>query len=150
MVVRNKTETVLECGCPTSSFQTLRWRAGLVGAMATMEFVTLNGDRWLTHEAAQEFLCAYVVFRATLNNLSARAISLGEVRYHLRPKLHQLSHLVFNHLPRNPRYFANYADEDAVSRSKRLACVAHPVHTSRLTLQRYIIQICLRYSGGLV
>ena len=128
----------------------LRWRAGLIGALATMESVMLNNGRWLDSDGARSFECAYLMFRACLNNLACRAIERDEVKYHQRPKLHQLGHLVYHFLPRNPRYFANYSDEDAVARSKRLAIIAHPAHTSRLTLQRYIIQVCLRYSDGMV
>ena len=111
-----------------------------------MESVMLNHGRWLGPDADCSFKCAYLVFRACLNNLADRAIARNEVKYHQRPKLHQLGHLVYQFLPRNPRYYANYSDEDAVARSKRLAVIAHPVHTSRLTLQRYIIQVCLRYA----
>jgi hypothetical protein len=128
----------------------LRWRAGLIGGLATMESVMLNNGRLLSPDGDRSFKCAYLMFRACLNNLADRAIARDEVKYHQRPKLHQLGHLVYNFLPRNPRYFANYSDEDAVARSKRLAAIAHPAHTSRLTLQRYIIQVCLRYSGGMV
>jgi hypothetical protein len=134
---------------PGLSFD-LRWRSGLVGGLTTMETVILHGSRLLTPEAHKEFVVGYCTFRACLNSLADRAISRGEVKYHLRPKLHQLGHITFHFLPRNPRYYMNYGGEDTVARVKRIATMAHPVHTSRLTMQRYIIQICLRYTGELV
>lgn len=140
-------KTISNFESPTA--RSLRWRAGCIGGLATMESVMLNNGRWLEPEAEKEFKCGYLMFRACFNHLADRALAQQEVKYHHRPKLHQLGHLVYHFLPRNPRYFANYADEDAVARSKRLAAVAHPVHTSRLTLQRYIIQVCLRFAGGM-
>ena len=134
---------------PGLSFD-LRWRSGLVGGLTTRETVILHGSRLLTPEAHKEFVVGYCTFRACLNSLADRAISRGEVKYHLRPKLHELGHITFHFLPRNPRYYMNYGGEDTVARVKRIATMAHPVHTSRLTMQRYIIQICLRYTGELV
>ena len=125
----------------------IRWRRGLIGGLATMESICLKGSRWLTHDACCEFRMAYCVYRSALNSLAEWAVQNGLVRYHLRPKCHQLGHLTWHYLPKNPRYMQCYCDEDFISRTKRVAERSHPLHMSRLTLFRYIVQICLRFSG---
>ena len=125
----------------------IRWRRGLIGGLATMESICLKGSRWLTHDACCEFRMAYCVYRSALNSLAQWAIQNGLVRYHVRPKCHQLGHLTWHYIPKNPRYMQCYCDEDFISRTKRVAEKSHPLWMSRLTLFRYIVQICLRYSG---
>ena len=125
----------------------IRWRRGLIGGLAAMESICLKGSRWLTSDACSEFRMAYCVYRASLNSLAQWAIEKNLVRYHVRPKCHQLGHLTWHFLPRNPRYMQCYADEDFISRTKRVAERSHPVHMSRLTMFRYILQICLKFSG---
>ena len=125
----------------------LRWRTGLIGGLATMESVMINGDRWFTPEQNREFQVGYLCYRSCHNKLAERSIQAGDLLYHCRPKQHMLGHLTFQFCPRNPRYFSNYSDEDMVGRTKRVAMVCHPVHTSRLTLLRYCIQACLKFSG---
>ena len=118
-----------------------------MAALATMESLMLRGSRWLTCGAHAEFIQAYLVLRASLNTLADHACGAGLARYHMRPKVHVLSHLVWNFLPRNPKYYSCYVDEDFVARSKRVAEVSHPIHVSRLALQRYIIEACMRFAG---
>lgn len=127
-----------------------RWMKGLMGGLATMELVMLKHGRMLSHYGACEFRRAYMVFRCALNLLAERAIAMRLARYHMRPKVHQLGHLVYQFLPKNPRYFMNYSDEDFIARSKRVAEKTHPRHMSKLTLHRYVINTCLRFSGELV
>lgn len=129
------------------SIQFARWMRGLIGGLATMEVLMLHHGRYLTPFAVCEFRRAYCVYRSALNCLADRACSLKLVRYHFRPKLHFLGHLVWHFLPANPRYYQNYSDEDFVARTKRIAERSHPGHMSRLTLLRYIIHACLRFSG---
>lgn len=125
----------------------VRWMRGLMGALATMEVLMLKHGRMLPPYIECEFKRAYNVYRSALNSLADRAIGRREARYHIRPKLHFLGHLVYHYLPRNPRHFMNYADEDFVARTKKLAERSHPSHQSRLTLLRYTLHVCLRYSG---
>ena len=110
----------------------------------------LAGNRWLTEIEVQQFQVGYLMCRACMNNLADSAIQRSEVLYHCRPKLHQLGHLTFHFLPRNPRYYMNYCGEDFVARTKRVAEVCHPAHTSHLTLLRYVIHVCLKFSGSMV
>lgn len=124
-----------------------RYRVGIMAAFATMESLMLRGARWLTRDAHEEFVQAYLVMRTCLNNLAEHACASGLARYHMRPKVHMLSRLIWNFLPRNPRYYSCYVDEDFIARSKRVAEVSHPVHVSRLALQRYIIEVCMRFAG---
>ena len=130
--------------------QPCRWRVALSASMVAMEKLQLENGRFFDEETARQFVASYLVFRATMNNLCDRALSQKNLRYHHRPKLHQLSHLTFHFVPRNPRYYSNYGGEDTVARIKRLAEKSHPCHTSRLTMQRYIMAMCLRWHGELV
>ena len=107
----------------------------------------ISHGRKLTHYACCEFRRAYVVYRFSLNNLADVAAAKGEMKYHFRPKVHQLGHLVWHWLPKNPRYFMTYGGEDLIAKSKRLAEKSHPAHMSKLTLFRYILQSCAKYNG---
>ena len=127
----------------------IRYWSGLVGGLATMEHVMLVGARKLTPYSTLEFQRAYCVFRAAQSELATRAMAKGEAKYHVRPKLHQLGHVTWHWLPKNPRYYQVYCDEDFVARTKRVAEKSHPAHMSRLTLFRYILQFCLRVAGDL-
>lgn len=77
-------------------------------------------------------------------------VQKGQMRYHWRPKCHMLGHLTFHFLPRNPRYYMCYADEDFIARSKRVAEKSHPLHMSRLALLRYTIHACMLWHGETV
>ena len=110
-----------------------------------MELVMLHGARILTPDATNEFRRAYTVYRCALNALADLAASKKRATYHVRPKLHQLSHLVYNHVPRNPRYYACYLDEDMIARCKRVAERSHPLFMSRLTMFRYTLHACMRF-----
>lgn len=129
---------------PSLSFW-CRLRRGLMGGLATMELIMLQGARILTLEATNEFRRAYTVYRCAFNALADLAASKKRATYHVRPKLHQLSHLVWNHVPRNPRYYACYLDEDMISRTKRVAERSHPLFMSRLTMFRYTLHACMRF-----
>lgn len=127
----------------------LRYWSGLIGGLATMEVLMLQGAKQFTPYVTCEFKRAYCVFRSALNILADRAIAQGEAKYHMRPKAHMLGHLVWHFLPKNPRYLMVYADEDMISRTKRIAEKSHPAYMSRLTLFRYIVQTCMRFAGVL-
>ena len=124
-----------------------RLRSGIIGALATMESMLLKHGRLFTENATLEFRRAYIIYRSSLNSLADFSLSSGRLRYHIRPKCHMLGHIAFHFLPKNPRYFACYSDEDLIGRMKRVAQVAHPLYMSRLVMQRYIIQICQLWAG---
>ena len=124
-----------------------RYRRALMGALSSMESISLRSGRVLTESAHKEFERSYLVFRASLNFLARRAFEMKVLRYHFRPKLHQLGHLVYHFLPRNPRYMSCYSDEDYVARTKRLAEKCHPRYVSQQTCFRYAVHMCLKWSG---
>lgn len=109
-----------------------------------MEVVMLKNGRWFTPDATNEFRRAYICYRAALNMLADMSIAAGTVRYHMRPKCHMLGHVTYHFVPRNPRYYMCYLDEDYIARTKRIAERCHPVHMSRLTLMRYTFQVCMK------
>lgn len=115
-----------------------------------MESLQLRNGRWMDENSANEFRVAYLCFRAALNELHIAALQGRELRYHLRPKDHQMGHLVFHFLPRNPRYSTCYMDEDFVNKTKQVAVVSHPLHVSRLALLRYTIHVCMMWHGEVV
>ena len=124
-----------------------RMRSAVIGALATMDSLQLRGGRKLDPNAVAEFKRAYITFRVALNSLADFALGTKVLRYHLRPKLHQMGHVVYHYLPKNPRYFQCYADEDMVARMKRVAVASHPLHVSRLAMLRYIINVCMKWAG---
>lgn len=124
----------------------LRLRSGCIGALASMEHFQLQHGRWFPDNISKEFQRCYLIYRACLNELAVLAVQAGQLRYHLRPKCHQLGHLTFHFLPRNPRYFHVYQDEDFIARTKRVAEVRDPVFVSRLALFRYIIHVCMMWA----
>ena len=125
----------------------LRWRRGLIGALAAMESLMLTSSRVFSHATTMEFQRSYVVFRTCLNKLATHAYEKKLLRYHFRPKLHQLGHLVYHFLPKNPRYYSCYVDEDFVSRTKQLALKCHPLFVSQQVCFRYSLRMCLSWAG---
>lgn len=126
----------------------VRYRCGLIGGLATMESLMLRNGRWFSAVTVSEFETAYLCYRSSLNVLASHALGAKLLRYHMRPKIHQLGHIVYQFLPRNPKYYSCYLDEDMVSRVKNVAVVAPPLHTSRLAMQRYIIHVCMAWAGS--
>lgn len=124
-----------------------RWRRALVGAMASMESLCLTSGRIFTPEVSKEFQRSYIVFRSSLNQLALKALDDKLLRYHVRPKLHQLGHLAFHFVPKNPRYMSCYQDEDYISRTKALAERCHPVFVSQQACFRYSVRMCLTWSN---
>lgn len=125
----------------------VRLRCGLIGGLACMESLLLRHGRWFSPNAAAEFERAYLCYRSAMNQLADHACSHRRLRYHMRPKIHMLGHIVYHFLPRNPRYFMCFLDEDFISRVKNVAAVSHPLHTSRLSLLRYVIHACMAWAA---
>ena len=123
----------------------LRLRAAAVGALATMETLTLQSGRKISDAATLEYKRAYLVYRAGLNKLASDALQKRVCRYHLRPKNHQLGHIANHFLPKNPRYFANFLSEDFIYKAKVLAEKTHALFMSKQVLERYAIWVCLRW-----
>ena len=127
---------------------TLRYQGALLGSLATMELLTLQEGRVMGGAACTEFRRCYVTYRSSLNWLAAENLKLARCRYHMRPKVHQMSHLVFGFLPSNPRMFSNYLDEDYICKTKRVAESVHPLHMPMHVAMRYSIAACLRWFDG--
>lgn len=102
-----------------------------------MELVCLNGGRVLTATEWQRMEAGYLVYRAGSSKLGCNAISKKQPRWRQRPKGHMLE----------PRYMANYVDEDFVRRSKKLAIQSNARCVSKHVLLRYSVAACLRWTG---
>ena len=48
-------------------------------------------------------------------------------------------------LPKNPKYYHNFLNEDYIRRAKKLAIRSHPNFMARHVLFRYAVQTCLRW-----
>ena len=127
-----------------------RMRSALIGSLAVMDSLQLRFGRVLDANAHREFTRAYLCFRVSLNGLADHALQAKRLRYHMRPKVHMMGHVVYHFLPWNPRYYQCYTDEDMVARLKRVASSCHPLHCSRLSMLRYIIHVCMNWSGEMV
>lgn len=125
-----------------------RYAAACIGALASMEKVMLAGSRVLSHTECAIFRQSYFVYRSSFNVLAGMALARNVCRYRLRHKSHQLGHICYHFLPRNPRYFSNYLDEDFIGKTKGLAESAHLLHMSKHVLMRYCIGMCLKLWNG--
>ena len=88
---------------------------------------------------------AYLEFRFAYNELARSAIERGYPRFHMRPKVHMLEHVVMEFRGKNPKYFTNYLGEDAVRRTKALAAKAPARFLSHHVLFRYLVHMCLEF-----
>ena len=91
----------------------------------------------------------YILFRSAFSKLAAHSLEKDQLRYHLRPKVHHLEHLIYDHAchGRNWRYHACYLGEDMVRRIKRMACKTHPSVTGLRVLEHYALFVCLTWAG---
>lgn len=126
----------------------LRYQAALLGSLATIELLTLEHGRVMSAEACTEFRRSYLVYRGALNWLANENLKKRKCRFHLRPKVHQLSHICWDFLPLNPRRYSNYLDEDFIFKTKKVAERVHPLHMPMHVCMRYSIAVCLRWSDG--
>ena len=123
-----------------------RLRAGAASGLAEMELVSLEGGRVLTFHQWLRLEQGYLVYRAASTQLGAISLERRKARWRQRPKGHSLEHQVsdFHHL--NPRYTANYLDEDFVRRSKRIAIKSDARFVSQHVIQTYAVSACLRWT----
>ena len=124
----------------------LRLRAGAAGGLAEMELACLGAPRVFCETSWRQLELGFLLYRASLNKLCSIALQRRKCRWRVRPKGHQMEHLIYDMEWRNPRYLANYLDEDFVRRSKRLALKAHPKHVSKHVVFRYSVAACLRWT----
>ena len=91
----------------------------------------------------------YILFRSALNHLAVKAEENKQLRYHLRPKLHHLEHLVLDHCRkgRNYRYMSCYLGEDMVHLMKRMALKLHPLVCGQRSIDHYGLHVCLKWAG---
>ena len=126
-----------------------RYQAAILGSLATMEYLSLKEGRLLSDRSCTEYKTCYMVYRSSLNWLAHENVELGKCRFHIRPKVHQFGHLVYNFLPLNPRGYSNYLDEDYICKTKHVAQACHPLHMPLHVAMRYSIAVCLRWDGAL-
>ena len=101
--------------------------------------------RIMSPQACAEYSASYLVYRVSLNCLASMALEEGNSRYILRPKVHQLGHLVHHYSPFNGRYMSNYLDEDFVGWTKGVAERTDPLHMPMHVCMRYSIALCLKW-----
>ena len=128
-------------------FEPLRFRAGAAAGLAEMESVSLKAGRRFTPTEWAIFKESYMLYRCASSHLAHDAISKSMPRWRQRPKTHMLEHLTYDWGGCNPRYMANYLDEDFVRRAKKIAVVSHPRFVAKHVLSRYSIDSTLRWTG---
>ena len=121
------------------------WAAGVCFSLASMEQIMLSSPRYMSPRLCSRYKQLYETFRCGYNRLALRSVELKQLRWHVRPKVHQMEHAVYDFLPLNPRYFHNFLNEDFVRRAKALAIKSHPNWMARHVLFRYMLQFCLRW-----
>ncbi|CAJ1457081.1 unnamed protein product, partial [Effrenium voratum] len=91
----------------------------------------------------------YYTYRSKYNSLALAAIDLGQIRWPVRPKNHQLEHMVLDFAPlRNPRYVQCMLDEDMMRFTKRIVVRTHPHVFGTRTLMLYLVAVSLRWVKG--
>ena len=78
------------------------------------------------------------MYHSSLNSLANESIQHGKLLWKIRPKFHQLDHLVLDCATlSNPLRVANYQEEDMVCRLKRMALACHPANLGQSVLERW-------------
>ena len=78
------------------------------------------------------------------NYLAAESISKKEKNWKIVPKFHAITHIAYDSRA-NPRRNSAYDDEDIVGQMKRLYNTCHVMTAALRTLQRYVLQMCLKW-----
>ena len=91
----------------------------------------------------------YMLFRCALNKLALKAEASKQLRYHLRPKLHHLEHLILDVCvrSRNYRYISCYLGEDMIRLTKRMALKLFPPVCGTRAIDHYSLHVCLKWAG---
>jgi hypothetical protein len=81
--------------------------------------------------------------------LAIESLNLGHLRWPIRPKHHQLSHLTsgIRRDLRNPKYFGCINDEDMLGQVCSVARVCHRRSIPVAVLTRYLLRIVRRWKG---
>ncbi|CAL1139860.1 unnamed protein product [Cladocopium goreaui] len=94
----------------------------------------------------RDLQAANFIFHISLNWMASYSIQRRELLWKIRPKLHQLDHVVMDQAQRcNPLWVACYADEDYVGKIKKMAALAVPTGLEMQVLQRYCAFVCTRW-----
>ena len=116
------------------------YRGGLDRSCASQHFVSksLSYSRCLL-----QFL---QVARLNRNSgLSQIALQKRQCRWKQRPKIHQVHHIIMSYLPKKPKSFGNYLDEDFVRLVKTRAATCHPKSLGKTVLWKYSLSMCIRW-----
>ena len=124
-----------------------RYWIGLMGSLAAIEHLTALQPRKMSEDSCTELKRAYLTYRSALNSLATFSVQAEQCRYLIRPKVHQLGHLIYHFGCVNPRYSSNFLDEDFMGFSKGLASKAHPLFMPVHVLNRYSIAVTLRWNN---
>ena len=83
------------------------------------------------------------------NELALAGIRHGLVRWPVRPKNHQVEHMVLDFAPRrNPRHVQCMLDEDMMRFMKRIVVRTHPHVFGTRVLMQYLVAVSLRWVKG--
>ena len=89
------------------------------------------------------------MYHSSLNALANESIAQQKLLWKIRPKFHQLDHLVLDCAPlSNPLRVANYQEEDMVGRMKRMALACHPANLGHSVLERWSWHVALRWRNA--
>ena len=113
--------------------------------MTVRKYIYDGLRKWFSDAECTLFRDSYLAFRCGINRLALAAVEKKQTRWHIRPKLHQLEHCAYDFLPKNPKYYHNFLNEDYIRRAKKLAIRSHPNFMARHVLFRYAVQTCLRW-----
>ena len=106
-----------------------------------------NADRFLTSEEKQLLCETSQTMMACYRNLSVEALENGDRGYKMKPKLHEVQHILEDCII-NPTRVWLYADEDLQRLVKEIAVQCHPLTVPYMCLLRWAVQTYGEFSDS--
>ena len=122
-------------------------RRSMIDAFCAFEDVLATHGRFLpvaSRVAAADYMEKALLH---LNRLHGEALEKREFIWHISPKSHMATHMVYDFTAEgvNPRRVTCYADEDMVGRVKRIVQQCHGTTAGTRAIERYVILVGTRW-----
>lgn len=99
------------------------------------------------HDRIRIWVC--IIVPMVRSGLASDALSRSVLRWPLRPKQHQMEHLLLDFgAYSNPRHFSCLLDEDLIGKIKVTCGNVHPSTMSIRSLERYAVSAALLWIGN--
>lgn len=120
-------------------------RAAFFDCLVKADEVMRAHGRFLPAQAGEDLAKHVEDALLAYNALAVSSFRAGARLWPLKPKLHALTHIAYDHCRVNPRSVHCYADEDMVGRVKRIYIRCHPSSAPLRSLERYVLHTTVRW-----